>query len=66
MINPMTSAAAAMNATAGHAAYSIQDKGGGAASREFVVNVLSVSAGVLVATPTDDSVVSFIIYGNGP
>ena len=55
----------AISVTAGHAAYSVQDLGGGAASRQFIINVLSVSGGVLVATPTDDSSISFAMFGNG-
>ncbi len=64
-INGTALSLSAISVTAGHAAYSVQDLGGGGASRQFIVNVLSVSGGVLVATPTDDSSISFAMFGNG-
>lgn len=46
-------------------AYSINNQGPASGFAQFILEVLSVSAGVLVATPTDNAFITFVCFGQG-
>ena len=50
---------------AGLTAYSINNAGPATGFAQFIVEVLSVSAGAMVATPTDNGFITFICFGLG-
>jgi len=50
---------------AGLTAYSINNAGPATGFAQFIVEVLSVSAGAMVATPTDNAFLTFICFGLG-
>ena len=50
---------------AGLSAYCINNQGPAAGFAQFIVEALTVSAGAMVATPTDSSFITFLCFGSG-